>query len=336
MCYSLMKPLLFALPPETAHAWSLSALNVYGCLPLSPKSQTDTDPIELMGLSFPNRVGIAAGLDKNADYLRGLATLGVGHIEVGTVTPRPQSGNPKPRLFRLPKAQALINRLGFNNKGVDYLVGRLKKHRHHFTGILGVNIGKNRDTPIEQALEDYLTCFDKVSPHTDYVTVNLSSPNTPQLRALQHGEYLENILSALKERQTQHHQTSQKYVPLVIKISPDLSEEELQQMANSFLKYKIDGVVATNTTLARAGVENIKYGNEEGGLSGKPLFSKATTVVSQLKQVLGTHIPILACGGIMSAEDAKNKMAAGADLVQLYTGLIYQGPSLISNIVLAK
>jgi dihydroorotate dehydrogenase len=284
-----------------------------------------------MGLNFPNPVGLAAGMDKNAEYIDSLAALGFGFIEVGTVTPRPQSGNPKPRLFRLPRAGAVINRMGFNNQGVDQLVKNIQQAS--FGGLIGINIGKNFDTPLEKAVDDYLVCLHKVYAVADYVTVNISSPNTPGLRQLQLGEELERLLSALKNAQLQLAKVHKKYVPLVVKIAPDLSDAELVAIANQLLASQIDGVIATNTTLSRVGVENQPSANEMGGLSGAPLLGRATQVVQQLSATLQGQIPIIAAGGVMSGADAQEKIKAGASLVQIYTGLIYRGPMLVKEII---
>jgi len=330
--YSLLRRLLFTLPPETAHHFTLFILKVFHRLKLTQLvfGKMPHAPCTVMGLHFPNPVGLAAGMDKNAEYIDSLAALGFGFIEVGTVTPRPQQGNPKPRLFRLPAENALINRMGFNNDGVDKLLAQVQKAR--FSGILGINIGKNVDTPLENAVDDYLVCLHKVYAYADYVTVNISSPNTPGLRQLQQGEELDRLLSVLKQAQQQLADQHNKYVPLVIKIAPDLSEEELTVMANKFLAYKIDGVIATNTTLSRVGVENnAALSNESGGLSGAPLKARSTQIVQQLSKILQNQIPIIAAGGIMSSNDAVEKRNAGASLVQLYTGLIYRGPTLVKE-----
>jgi dihydroorotate dehydrogenase len=287
-------------------------------------------PCTIMGLNFPNPVGLAAGMDKNGEYIDSLAALGFGFIEVGTVTPRPQPGNPLPRLFRLPKAQALINRMGFNNKGVDELVKNVKKT--HFSGILGINIGKNFDTPLEKAADDYLICLHKVYAVADYVTVNISSPNTPGLRQLQQEDELARLLKTLKQAQQQLTKEHNKYVPLVVKIAPDLSEVELTSIANKLLEYNIDGVIATNTTLSRIGVEKFPHANEKGGLSGAPLLAPTTKIVQYLNVTLQNKIPIIAAGGVMSAANAVEKFTAGASLVQIYTGLIYKGPTLVKEI----
>jgi dihydroorotate dehydrogenase len=287
-----------------------------------------------MGLDFPNPIGLAAGLDKNAQYIDSLATLGCGFIEVGTVTPRSQPGNPQPRLFRLPAAQALINRMGFNNDGVDNLLANVNKA--HFKGILGINIGKNFDTPLPQALDDYLICLNKIYAYADYVTVNISSPNTPGLRQLQQAQELARLLNGLKQAQRQLAQQHEKYVPLVIKIAPDLSTTELTTLAEQLLEHQIEGVIATNTTLSRSGVEKLPHANETGGLSGSPLSARATEVVAQLHQLLGEQIPIIAAGGVMSVADAQAKWQAGARLIQIYTGLIYRGPILIKELAEAS
>lgn len=332
MTYSLLRSLLFTLPPETAHYLTLHSLDALHRLKLTRLlfGKAAAAPCTVMGLNFPNPIGLAAGLDKNGQYIDSLAALGFGFIEVGTVTPRPQAGNPKPRLFRLSAAQALINRMGFNNHGLDNLLENIQKSR--FSGILGINIGKNFDTPLERAVEDYLIGLRKVYTYADYVTVNISSPNTPGLRQLQQKEELGQMLSALKQAQQQLAAQHDKYVPLVVKIAPDLTEEELDVIANQLLAYEIDGVVATNTTLSRTGVENLPYAHEKGGLSGAPLSIPATWVVQQLSHQLQGKIPIIAAGGVMSVADAQNKIQAGADLVQIYTGLIYRGPTLVQEL----
>ncbi|MDM8560177.1 quinone-dependent dihydroorotate dehydrogenase [Candidatus Parabeggiatoa sp. HSG14] len=333
MMFSLLRPLIFTLPPEIAHHFTLHTLNKFHNfkLPELVFGKIPQLPCTVMGLKFPNPVGLAAGMDKNAEYIDSLATLGFGFIEVGTVTPRPQRGNPHPRLFRLPQAQALINRMGFNNNGVEKLLEHVKKAR--FNGILGINIGKNFDTPLENAIDDYLIGLHKVYAHADYVAINISSPNTPGLRKLQQEDELERMLAALKKAQQQLAIEYNKYVPLAIKIAPDLNEEELIKIANTLLTYEIDGVIATNTTLSRVGVENLVYAKEKGGLSGAPLLTQATQVVQQLSATLQGKIPIIAVGGVMSVADAQEKFKAGASLVQIYTGLIYRGPGLVKEIL---
>lgn len=320
----LLKPLLFCLPAETTHHLTLTSLNLLHLFKLTSFfSKPASNPKTLWNLEFKNPIGLAAGLDKNGDYIDALASLGFGFIEIGTVTPKPQAGNPKPRLFRFPKEGAIINRMGFNNKGIDYLIGRVRRAK--YKGILGINIGKNVTTPIEEALEDYLICLNKAYPFADYITVNISSPNTAGLRDLQHGEYLENLLAGLKAAQTSLSIQHKKYVPVLIKIAPDLTLQEIKTLSQSFLSQNIDGIIATNTTLLREGV----HSQEAGGLSGTPLFQHSTEVLALFKQELKGKIPIIAAGGIMDANAATAKFAAGADLVQLYTGLIYKGPSLI-------
>ncbi|EIJ41491.1 dihydroorotate dehydrogenase, subfamily 2 [Beggiatoa alba B18LD] len=333
--YPLIRPLLFQLAPETAHHFTLSTLQRLHHLKLNRLifSTPPTKPRQVMGLTFPNPVGLAAGLDKNGEYIDGLASLGFGFIEIGTITPRPQAGNPQPRLFRLPPARALINRLGFNNAGVDALLTHVA--RAQYRGILGINIGKNATTPIENAVDDYLYCLHKVYAHASYITVNISSPNTANLRQLQHGDELDRLLNALKQAQCELANSQHKYVPLVVKIAPDLNTEELQAIAEKLLKHQIDGVIATNTTLDRQAVTGLKHAIETGGLSGQPLTQRATAVVAELHRLLQDKIPIIAAGGIMSAEDAQAKLQAGAQLVQLYTGLIYEGAGLVQEVISA-
>jgi len=286
-----------------------------------------------MGLTFPNPVGLAAGLDKDGAYIDGLAALGFGFIEIGTVTPRAQPGNPKPRMFRLPEAQALINRMGFNNGGVDAFVRNVQASRFYQEqrGILGLNIGKNADTPIERATDDYLYCLDKVYPYAAYVTVNISSPNTKNLRQLQQASEIDALLSALKMAQSQLADKHGRYVPLVLKIAPDLDDEQIDTIASALLRHHIDGVIATNTTITRDAVQGLTHANETGGLSGAPVRDLSTRVVRALHQVFQGEIPIIGVGGILSGSDASEKMAAGASLVQLYTGLIYRGPALVGE-----
>lgn len=326
MLYSLFRKILFCFDPETSHALSLNLLSYLEKLNLTRIHRID-HPKTVMGLSFSNPVGLAAGLDKNGDYIDALATLGFGFLEIGSITPRPQPGNPKPRLFRLIKESAIINRMGFNNKGVDYLIERLKQTKYR--GILGINIGKNRDTVLANALDDYLFVMKRVLPFASYITINISSPNTEGLRDLQHGEYLRTLLRELKKEQANY---KEKYVPLVVKISPDLTFDEISHMANIFLEEKIDGVIATNTTISRDGVEHSPFATELGGLSGKPLLLQSNMILQQFHQLLQSKIPLIGCGGIFSADDAKAKSDAGASLVQLYTGLIYQGPRLVREL----
>jgi dihydroorotate dehydrogenase len=282
-----------------------------------------------MGLDFPNRVGLAAGLDKNGEAIDALASWGFGFIEIGTVTPRPQSGNPQPRLFRLPQAQAVINRMGFNNHGVDALIDNVKAAR--YKGILGINIGKNFDTPIEQAASDYLACLDKVYAHASYVVVNISSPNTKNLRQLQGASELDALLGALKARQAELAQRHGKYVPLALKIAPDLDDAQITDIAVALRRHRIDAAIATNTTLSRVGVEALPHGNEPGGLSGAPLFEKSTEVTRRLAATLAGEVPIIAAGGITRGDKALAKLEAGASLVQIYSGLVYRGPALFTE-----
>ncbi|MES2355982.1 MAG: quinone-dependent dihydroorotate dehydrogenase [Pseudomonadota bacterium] len=335
MAYALVRPLLFALDGETSHHLTMRSLDLLHSFGLTRLVQSNppAKPKTLMGLTFPNPVGLAAGLDKNGEYIDALAGLGFGFIEIGTVTPRPQPGNPKPRLFRIPQAQAIINRMGFNNGGLEALIRNVERARYE--GILGINIGKNFDTPIERAADDYLTCLNAVYPHASYVTVNISSPNTKNLRELQGHDALDDLLGQLKTRRdilvSQYHRD----VPLVLKIAPDLDVEQIEAIAALLVKHEIDGVIATNTTLARDTVTNLPYGNETGGLSGAPLRDRSNEVIRQLFQALHGRIPIIGVGGILNAEDARQKVDAGASLVQIYSGLIYRGPRLIPEVIKA-
>ncbi|MGR9115290.1 MAG: quinone-dependent dihydroorotate dehydrogenase [Gammaproteobacteria bacterium] len=331
--YPLLRPLLFSLDPETAHEATLKLLKVAYMTGISKLmySGQPSKPTKLMGLEFKNPVGLAAGLDKNGDYIDALAALGFGLIEIGTVTPRPQPGNPKPRLFRLPEHQAIINRMGFNNKGIDYLLEKVKHCRYQ--GILGINIGKNFDTPIERAAEDYLIGLRKAYTSASYITINISSPNTQNLRQLQQGEDIKKLIAALKEEQSKLHRQNGKYTPLVLKIAPDLTDDEIAHIAGLLLQFEIDGVIATNTTIERESIAGHPLADETGGLSGAPVKDKATAVVKSLANELQGKIPIIASGGIMNATDAQEKLKAGASLIQLYSGLIYNGPQLITDII---
>lgn len=326
--YSLARSLLFRLEAERAHGVALAGLDLANRLGLAARlgGARIEEPVELMGLRFPNRLGLAAGLDKNADHLDALGALGFGFVEMGTVTPLPQYGNPRPRLFRLPHRGALINRMGFNNAGVDHLVARVEASR--FDGIIGINIGKNLTTPVEQAEEDYLSCLERVHGHADYVAVNISSPNTPGLRRLQFGEQLKALLATLRERASRLDRDSGRRVPLTVKISPDMNGEEIALVAASLRDAGIDGVIATNTTLSREAVAGLEHSEEAGGLSGRPLFAPSNAVISELRHHLG-DMPIIGVGGVDSGERALEKREAGADLVQLYTGFIYRGPALV-------
>ncbi len=335
MFYGPLRTLLFQFDPETAHDRVLCLLRSVPPAPLSRLFAIDvrSTPRRIMGIDFPNPVGLAAGLDKNGECIKAWAALGFGFIEVGTVTPRPQPGNPKPRLFRLPAAQALINRMGFNNKGVDYLIEQVRQSG--FKGVLGINIGKNADTPVEHATDDYLIGLRKVYPWASYVAVNISSPNTLGLRDLQYGAALDHLLDALKTEQ--HRLTEQygRYVPLAVKIAPDIADADVPTVAQALLRYEMDAVIAANTTFSRAGVESLPDGDQTGGLSGAPLRKRATVLVKQLREILGNTLPIIAVGGIMNGADAAARIAAGASLVQIYTGFIYRGPALIHEIIRA-
>jgi len=335
MLYPLFRPLLFKLDPETAHGLVFAGLDAATAIGASRlfAQHAIPAPIKVMGLEFPNRVGLAAGLDKNALHIDGLASFGFGFIECGTVTPNPQPGNPKPRMFRLLEAEGLINRLGFNNDGVDRFLENA--YRARYRGILGLNIGKNFDTPNERATGDYLTCLRTVYPRASYVTVNVSSPNTEGLRDLQQDTALDLLLGSLKAEQARLAQKHGKHTPLVVKIAPDLTTAEIRRIARTLIAHKIDGVIATNSTVDRATVAGSPHADEAGGLSGRPLFTKSTAVLRILAKELDGAIPIIGVGGIMSGADAQAKIAAGATLVQIYTGLIYRGPELVAEIAQA-
>lgn len=333
MLYPIVRPALFKLDPERAHELTFQQLRFISGTPLEGliRQSLPSRPVTCMGLTFPNALGLAAGLDKNAECIDAFGAMGFGFVEVGTVTPRPQPGNDKPRMFRLVEAEGIINRMGFNNHGVDHLVENVKKAR--FKGVLGINIGKNKDTPVEQGKDDYLICMEKAYAHAGYIAINISSPNTPGLRTLQYGEALDDLLSAIKLKQKELQERHLKYVPVAVKIAPDLSEEELIQVADSLVRHEIDGVIATNTTLDRALVAGLKYADEMGGLSGRPVQSRSTEVIRRLSQELQGRLPIIGVGGIDSLVSAREKMAAGATLVQIYSGFIYKGPGLIKDIV---
>ena len=332
LLYSLARPLLFSLDPEAAHNFTLPALRRAAALGLTGAAKKPApDPRTVMGITFPNPVGLAAGLDKDGAYIDGLAALGFGSIEIGTVTPRAQPGNPKPRMFRLPQARGIINRMGFNNGGVDAFVANVQASRFYQEkqGVLGLNIGKNADTPIERAAEDYVICLRKVYPYASYVTVNISSPNTKNLRQLQGASELDALLSQLKEEQARLADQHGRYVPVTLKIAPDIDADQVQNIAGALLRHKIDGVIATNTTLSRSAVEGMQHADEAGGLSGAPVFELSNMVIRALKKELGDALPIIGVGGIMRGADARAKIDAGAQLVQLYSGLIYAGPALV-------
>lgn len=328
MYYPLIRSLLFRLSPETSHHVALRGLamaNSLGLLGLLHK--TPQQPVNVMGIEFANPVGLAAGLDKNGDYIDALAALGFGFIEIGTVTPRPQVGNPQPRLFRIPEAQAIINRMGFNNLGVDHLIAQVQKAKYQ--GVLGINIGKNFDTPVENAADDYVHCLEKVYDYASYVAVNISSPNTQGLRSLQTGTAFADLLKQLKETQARLATHYGHYVPLAVKIAPDLQDDDIEYIAEQLVLHKIDGVIATNTTITRTGIESLELSTEVGGLSGKPLKALSTYTLSRLAQALAGRIPIIGVGGISDGASAAEKISAGASLVQVYTGFIYQGAQLI-------
>jgi dihydroorotate dehydrogenase len=330
--YGLVRKVMFKMGGETSHELGLDMLGAAERLSLlsyiAPK--IPDCPVEMMGITFPNPVGLAAGLDKNGDYIDAFARLGFGFIEIGTITPRSQPGNPKPRLFRLEEKQAIINRMGFNNKGVDHLVEQVKKAK--FKGVLGINIGKNFDTPVENAVDDYLICLNKVYPHATYITVNISSPNTPGLRDLQFGDTLDELLAPIRARQLELAEEF-GYKPVLVKIAPDMDEENVHLVAETLIKNNIDGVIATNTTLSREGVEDHKFGSEMGGLSGAPLEDSATETVAALVAALDGKLPVIGVGGILDGAGAVEKIDAGAELVQIYSGFIYRGPELIRESV---
>lgn len=334
LLYALARPLLFSLDPEAAHNLTLPALKrAAACGLTSLVSKPKADPRSVMGITFPNPVGLAAGLDKDGAYIDGLAALGFGSIEIGTVTPRAQPGNPKPRMFRLPAANAIINRMGFNNGGVDAFVANVQASVFYQDkkGVLGLNIGKNADTPIERAAEDYLHCLQKVYPYASYVTVNISSPNTKNLRQLQGGSELDSLLAQLKDAQQRLADRHKRYVPIALKIAPDIDNEQVKTIAAVLMQHRMDAVIATNTTITRDAVKNLPHAEETGGLSGAPVFELSNKVIRALKAELGNSLPIIGVGGILSGSDAKAKLDAGASLVQLYTGLIYRGPGLVKE-----
>ncbi len=329
--YPLIRRFFFSLDAEKAHMLGLKAIRLLHSLKLSRLvfGAPVSAPKTVMGLTFPNSVGLAAGLDKNGDYIDGLSAVGFGFIEIGTVTPRPQPGNPQPRLFRIPQAQAIVNRMGFNNKGVMHLVEQVKKANSKT--IIGINIGKNFDTPVESAADDYKKCLQQVYALADYVAINISSPNTPGLRSLQFGDELKHLLEVLKTEQKLLAEECNKYVPLAVKIAPDMEDNDIKLIAELLLEKEIDAVIATNTTISRQAVQGLEHADEQGGLSGVPVFEQSTHVVHLLAEHLNGQLPIIAAGGIFSAQDAQDKIAAGAELVQIYTGFIYQGQKLIKD-----
>ena len=329
--YPLLRDVLFRMDAEDVHHMTLRAIGAAGRTGMAGllAPHVPDSPRTVMGLNFRNPVGLAAGLDKEGAAIDGFAALGFGFIEVGTVTPRPQPGNPRPRIFRLPQAGGIINRMGFNNHGVEQFVKNVQAARYR--GILGLNIGKNADTPIERAADDYLFCLERVYPFASYVTINISSPNTKNLRQLQGGGELDALLAALKDKQQRLADMHGKLVPLALKIAPDLDDEQIKEIADTLLRHKIEGVIATNTTLSRAAVEGMPNANETGGLSGRPVFDASNNVIRKLRAELGGEVPIIGVGGIFSGDDAREKIAAGASLVQVYTGFIYRGPALVAE-----
>jgi dihydroorotate dehydrogenase len=332
--YGALQPLLFRLDGETSHDAALRALDLAHALHLTRAGRPlPGRAVRVMGIEFPNPVGLAAGLDKNGAHIGALASFGFGFIEIGTVTPRAQPGNPRPRMFRLPAAQAVINRMGFNNQGVDALVAHVNRAR--FNGVLGINVGKNFDTPIERAAGDYVACLRKVYPLAGYVAANVSSPNTRNLRELQQGDALDRLLGSLMDERESLASVHGRRVPIVVKIAPDLEEPAIEAAAEAFLRHRVDGVIATNTTIARDGVAGLPYADETGGLSGAPVKARATHVLARLHAHLNDRIPLIGVGGILGAADAKEKLAAGASLVQVYTGLVYRGPALVKELVAA-
>ena len=333
--YPLARRCLFQMDAEDAHHLTLALLGAAGRSGLAGLlgGRAAAAPRTVMGLRFANPVGLAAGLDKDGACIDGLAALGFGFIEVGTVTPRAQPGNPRPRLFRVPQAEALVNRMGFNNGGIDQFLANVRAAR--WKGVLGLNLGKNASTPLERAADDYLYGLERVYPAASYVTINISSPNTSNLRKLQDADALDTLLAALKDKQARLADLHGKYVPLALKIAPDLDDQQLKSIAALLLRHRIDGVIATNTTLARAAVAGLPHADEGGGLSGRPLRDASTDVVRKLHAELGDAVPIIGVGGIFSADDARAKLAAGASLVQIYTGLIYRGPALVRECVRA-
>lgn len=325
--YPLIRPLLFCIDEEKAHKFALSLLKFFPNL----NSDVSYEPINIMGLPFKHRVGLAAGFDKNAEYLDGLGKLGFSFIEVGTITPVAQTGNQRPRLFRLPKARAIINRMGFNNLGVENLINNIKKA--DFNGILGINIGKNKNTELKDSILDYTFCLSKVYPYASYIAINISSPNTKDLRLLQQPDFFKDFVKQIILERNLLAEKHKKYVPLAIKISPDESSETLKNMVDVMLSHKIDAIIATNTTNDKSGLSSLKHGFEEGGLSGLPLLKKSNAIIKNIKNLVGDEIAIIGVGGVESVCAAKEKLDAGASLLQLYTGLIYEGPNLINNIV---
>ena len=332
MLYDLIRSVFFSMDAEKAHGLGMNALRLGGHL-LPPAQPLPAVPTEVMGITFPNRVGLAAGLDKNGEAIDGLARIGFGFLEIGTITPRPQPGNPRPRLFRLPEVEGIINRMGFNNHGVDALIANVRGAKYR--GVLGINIGKNFDTPIERAVDDYLACLEKVYALASYVTVNISSPNTKNLRALQGASELDALLGPLKAAQQRLADQHGKQVPLALKIAPDLDDDQITQIADAVRRHRFEAIIATNTTIAREAVQSLRHGDETGGLSGGPVREASNRVIRALAGKLGGEVPIIGVGGILNGDDAREKIDAGAALVQIYSGLIYHGPRLIRDCVAA-
>ena len=336
MLYSLIRKAIFSLDAENAHDLTIKLLKIVGNSPLNPLIKSvlacpHGSETTVMGIKFKNPIGLAAGADKNGEAINGFGAMGFGFIEVGTVTPLAQDGNPKPRQFRLVEAEGIINRNGFNNYGIDYLIENVKKAQ--YDGVIGINIGKNKITPIEKGKDDYIYCLNKAYNYADYITVNISSPNTPDLRQLQYGEALDDLLGAVKNRQKILAEQYNKYVPIAVKIAPDLTESELVEIADCLRRYQMDGVIATNTTISRDNVTGVKNADQSGGLSGKPLRNKSTEIIRRLHQELKGEIPIIGSGGIDGLQNAQEKIEAGAELLQVYSGLIYHGPALIKQLV---
>lgn len=333
MMYDLFRPLIFKLAPETAHGLTLKSLACAERIGLLPNVNPRTSPATLMGLHLPNPVGLAAGLDKNGEYIDGLAALGFGFIEIGTVTPRPQSGNPKPRLFRVPEHFAVINRMGFNNDGIDRLIANVQRAKYR--GVLGINIGKNADTPMENAADDYLIGLEKAYPFASYITINISSPNTKNLRALQGGDELSRLLETLKNRQSSLHTEHGRYVPLAVKIAPDLDDAQIDDIARIVPACGIDAVIATNTTIDKSALGASPLAQEAGGLSGAPVFAPSNRVLKKLADAFAGSLPLIGVGGILSGGDAKHKLDLGATAVQVYSGMVYRGPALVKECLAA-
>jgi len=333
--YSLIRPILFRLDAERAHHLTIAGLRVASRLRLDKllSPRIASKPVEMMGLTFPNRVGLAAGLDKAGQCVAGFGAMGFGHVEVGTITPRPQAGNPKPRLFRIREREAIINRMGFNNPGMDGALDNVARSRRGFEGVLGINIGKNKDTPNERAIDDYLICFRKAYAAADYIAVNVSSPNTAGLRDLQDPEAAGSLLKRLKEEQDALAEETGRRLPFAVKIAPDMDDAQITELGALFGEIEMDAVIATNTTVSREAVKGLKHSDEAGGLSGAPLTARSTEVIGELRAALDPKIPIIGVGGIGSAADAQAKIEAGATLVQIYSGLIYKGPALVRELL---